>query len=134
MRRILKRGGLLIILNLDPGALTGVDRVRCLIRIPYHGITGYRLKPPRGFGKNTMTEKQLCDLLVKSMFQVISAETIKDTSCFVGHPSRIHQGCESLRANCKNFFGPANMNAFGKELTSKLCLRHGHGPSGVYVD
>src|SRR5262245_29642157 len=31
MRRILKPRGLLIILNLDPGALTGVDRVRCLI-------------------------------------------------------------------------------------------------------
>jgi ubiquinone/menaquinone biosynthesis C-methylase UbiE len=81
MRRILKPSGLLIISNLDPGALTGVDRVHCLIRIPYHGITGYRLKPPRGFGKNTMTEKQLCDLLLKSRFQIISTETIKDTSC-----------------------------------------------------
>ena len=81
MRRILKRGGMLIITNLDPGALNGLDRVRCLIRILHQGITGYRLKPPRGFGKNTMTEKQLCDLLIKSRFQIISTETIKDTSC-----------------------------------------------------
>ena len=80
MRRILKRGGLLIILNLDPGALTGVDRVRCLIRILYHGNAGYRLKPPRGFGKNTMTEKQHCDLLVKSRFQITSTEMSKDTA------------------------------------------------------
>jgi hypothetical protein len=38
------------------------------------------VKPPRAFGKNTMTEKQICDLLVKSRFQVISTETIKDMS------------------------------------------------------
>src|SRR5262245_1233234 len=81
MHRILKPRGLLMISNLDPGALKGVDRVRCLIRILCHGITGYRVKPPRGFGKHTMTEKQLCDLLVNSKFQVISTETIKDTSC-----------------------------------------------------
>src|SRR5262245_58046341 len=80
MQRILKPHGLLIISNLDPAALHGVDRLRCLIRILYHGIVGYRVKPPRAFGRNTMTEKQLCDLLVKSRFQVTSTETIKDTS------------------------------------------------------
>src|SRR5262245_63109413 len=26
------------------------------------------------------------------------------------------------------------MNASGRELARKLCLRHGHGPSGAYVD
>ncbi len=80
MRRILKPGGTLIISNLDPRALNGLDRVRCLIRILYHGLIGYRVKPPKGFGKNVMTEKQLCDLLVKSGFVVFSTETIKDTS------------------------------------------------------
>jgi hypothetical protein len=59
MRRILKPRGTLIISNLDPNALSGADRIRCLIRILYHGFTGYRVKPPRGFGKNTMTETQL---------------------------------------------------------------------------
>src|SRR5262245_56877406 len=39
MRRILKPGGTLIISNLDPGALNGLDRFRCLIRILYHGFT-----------------------------------------------------------------------------------------------
>jgi ubiquinone/menaquinone biosynthesis C-methylase UbiE len=82
MRRILKPGGTLIIANVDPRAraLNGLDRVRCLIRIFYHGATGYRMKPPKGFGKNAMNEKQLCDLLDKSGFKVVSAETIKDPS------------------------------------------------------
>jgi ubiquinone/menaquinone biosynthesis C-methylase UbiE len=80
MRRILKPGGMLIISNLDPGALSGVNRVRCLFRILYHGLTGYRVKPPRRFGNNTMTERQLCNLLDKSGFEVISTETIKDKS------------------------------------------------------
>jgi hypothetical protein len=46
----------------------------------YHGATGYRMKPPKGFGKNAMTEKELCDLLGKSGFRVVSADTIKDPS------------------------------------------------------
>ena len=80
MRRILKPGGTLLISNLDPGALNGVDRIRCLIRIVYQGLTGYRMKPPKGLGRNIVTEKQLCDLLGKSGFEVASTETIKDTS------------------------------------------------------
>ena len=80
MRRILKPGGTLIISNLDPGALNGVDRVRCLIRILYHGLTGYRVKPPKGFGKNIVTENQLRELMGKSGFKVASTETIKDPS------------------------------------------------------
>jgi hypothetical protein len=71
---------MLIVSNLDPGALNGVDRVCCLIRILYYGLTGYRVKPPKGLGKNIMTEKQLCGLLGKSGFEVASTETIKDTS------------------------------------------------------
>jgi len=80
MRRILKPGGTLITTNLDPRALTGLDRIRCLIRIVYHGFTGYRVKPPRGFGKNVITGQQLCDLLDKCGFAVVSSETIKDAS------------------------------------------------------
>lgn len=80
MHRILKPGGILIISNLDPGSLNRLDRIRCLIRILYHGLIGYRVKPPKGFGKYLMTEKQLCSLLGKVGFEVISTETIKDTS------------------------------------------------------
>ena len=80
MYRILKPGGMLILANLDPQALNALDRFRCLIRIVYRGITGYRLKPPKGFGENLITEKRLCDLLDRSGFKVVSSETIRDTS------------------------------------------------------
>jgi ubiquinone/menaquinone biosynthesis C-methylase UbiE len=80
MNRILKPGGLLIIANLDPGALSGLNRLRCLVRILYYGLTGYRLKPPKGFGRNILTEKQLSGLLSKSGFRVQSSETIRDAS------------------------------------------------------
>lgn len=80
MRRILKPGGTLIVANLDPAALSGLDHVRSLIRILYRGVTGYRTKPPKGFGKNVMTEKVLCDLLSRSGFEVVSMETLKDPS------------------------------------------------------
>jgi len=80
MHRILKPGGTLIIANLDPLALKGLARLRCWARILYHGLVGYRTKPPKGFGKNLMTGDQLCELLEKSGFQVLSTETIKDPS------------------------------------------------------
>ncbi len=80
MHRILKPDGTLIIANLDPRALNGLDRFRCLTRTLYHGFTGYRVKPPKGFGKNVMTERQLCDLLGQSGFKVVSTEKIRDTS------------------------------------------------------
>ena len=80
MRRILKPGGVLIICNLDLGALSGLDRIRCLIRIVYHGVFGYRLKPPKGFVKHVLTEQQLCHLLRRAGFESLSTETIRDTS------------------------------------------------------
>ena len=80
MCRILRSGGTLIIANVDLRALKGLDRARCLIRILYYGVIGYRTKPPKGFGKGMTTEKQLRDLLGNSGFQVISAETIKDST------------------------------------------------------
>jgi ubiquinone/menaquinone biosynthesis C-methylase UbiE len=51
MRRILKPGGTLIISNLDVDALRGLALIRCRIRVIYHGPTGYRMKPPKGFGE-----------------------------------------------------------------------------------
>jgi SAM-dependent methyltransferase len=80
MRRILKPGGKLIISNLDVDALRGLDLIRCRIRVIYRGLTGYRIKPPKGFGNNLMSERQLCDLLGKFKFKILSGETIKDTS------------------------------------------------------
>jgi ubiquinone/menaquinone biosynthesis C-methylase UbiE len=80
MQRILRAGGTLIIANIDPQALNGLDRIRSLIRIVYQGLLGYRAKPPKGFGRNVMSEKQLCDLLGRSGFRVDEVETIKDPS------------------------------------------------------
>lgn len=80
MHRILKRGGMLIIVNLDPRALNSLDRFCCWIRILYHGFTGYRVKPPKGLMNKVLTEKQLCDLLGESGFNIVSSETIRDTS------------------------------------------------------
>ena len=80
MNRILKPGGLLIIANLDPGGLRGLNRLRCGVRILYYGLTGYRLKPPKRLGKNILTEKQLFGLLGQSGFKVQSSTTIRDAS------------------------------------------------------
>ena len=80
MHRILKPGGTLIIANLDLHALRGLDRARCLLRILYHGLAGYRVKPPRKFGKNVIPEKQLSELLNQSGFMVKGTETIRDRS------------------------------------------------------
>lgn len=80
MHRILRTGGVLIIANLDLRALTGVARIRSLVRILYRGLSGYRVKPPKGFGRNVVTEKQLCDLLRQSSFRVLASETFTDDS------------------------------------------------------
>jgi ubiquinone/menaquinone biosynthesis C-methylase UbiE len=80
MRRILKPGGRLLIANLDPRALAGLDRVRCAIRIVYRGLTGYRVKPPRGFGRHVMSGAELGDRLGRSGFEVAAMETIRDPS------------------------------------------------------
>jgi len=78
MRRILKPGGRLIITNLDVLALRGFDRLRCVIRIVYRGVTGYRTKPPARLGRNVLSCEQLSERLRHSGFNVTSAETIKD--------------------------------------------------------
>ena len=78
MHRALSPGGTLIIGNVDPGALKALDRLRSFARMLYQGLVGYRMKPPRGFGRNMLTERQLCDLLRESGFKVESRETIKD--------------------------------------------------------
>jgi ubiquinone/menaquinone biosynthesis C-methylase UbiE len=80
MRRILRPGGRLIIASLDPHRLSGLDRIRSLVRIAYHGVVGYRLKPPKDLGRNVMSEEQLRGLLSRSGFRVDSAEPIRDPS------------------------------------------------------
>jgi len=81
MRRILRPGGRLIVANLDPLALRPLDRLRALVRIFFHGVTGYRTKPPQGFGRHVLGEQQLLDLLRASDFAVVRRERIQDTSC-----------------------------------------------------
>jgi ABC-2 type transport system ATP-binding protein len=78
MRRILRPGGTLILTNLDPGALVGLHRIRCWLRILFHGITGYRVKPPSRFGRNVLSEQQALALLDDAGFIVLTSETIRD--------------------------------------------------------
>jgi ubiquinone/menaquinone biosynthesis C-methylase UbiE len=80
MHRVLKRGGTLLVVNLDMLALTGIERVRSLIRVFYRGLTGYATKPPKALGRNVLTEKQLCELLGQSGFAVAGAETFRDAA------------------------------------------------------
>ena len=80
MGRILRPGGTLIVVNLDPLAVNGSARIRSLIRIAYRGVVGYRVKPPKGFGRNVLSERQLRELLERSGFQLGSTETIRDSS------------------------------------------------------
>ena len=80
MRRILKTGGMLIIANLDPGALKTFDRLRCWARIIFNGLARFRVKPPRGFGQHLMSEDELCTHLRDAGFKVLSHETIQDGS------------------------------------------------------
>ena len=80
MHRILRPGGTLIVVNLDPQALNRFALMRSVLRIVYQGMAGYRIKPPKAFGRNVLTEAQLRQLLGRSGFQVSSAETIRDSS------------------------------------------------------
>jgi len=80
MHRILRPGGMLLIANLDPQALHGLDRLRSRIRVVYQGIVGYRVRPPKGFGRNVLTEEQLREVLGRSGFRVDRADTIRDPS------------------------------------------------------
>ena len=80
MHRILRSGGMLIITNLDPLALTGFDRTRSRLRVLYHGIVDYRVRPPKGFGRNVLSENRLRESLVNAGFRVERCEPVKDRS------------------------------------------------------
>jgi membrane protein DedA with SNARE-associated domain/ubiquinone/menaquinone biosynthesis C-methylase UbiE len=80
MRRILKPGGTLIIANGDPSALSTLDRFCWLVRGFYYGLTRHRTKPPKGITRNLISERRLCNLLVKFNFKILCAETIRDAS------------------------------------------------------
>ncbi len=78
IHRILRPGGRLVIANVDPMALDGMNRLRCRFRVLCYGIAGARMKPPKGFGRDVMTEGQLRDVLTRCGFRVDAAETIRD--------------------------------------------------------
>jgi ubiquinone/menaquinone biosynthesis C-methylase UbiE len=78
MRRIVKPGGMLIVANLDPLGLGALDRVRAVVRIAFRGITGYRTRPPKGFGKHLVATARLHALLEAAGFDVVGSETIRD--------------------------------------------------------
>ena len=80
MRRVLKPGGLLLIANLDVLALTLPHRLRCLFRVVHQGRSGYRVRPPRRFGRNVIGERELCKLLERNGLRVLSSEAMTNTS------------------------------------------------------
>jgi len=80
MRRILKPGGILIIANGDPCALSKVNRLRWLVRGFYYGLTRHRTKPPAGLTRNLIPEAELCDLLIDCGFKIQCKETIRNAS------------------------------------------------------
>jgi ubiquinone/menaquinone biosynthesis C-methylase UbiE len=80
MRRVLKPGGRLLIANLDVLALALPHRMRCLFRVVHQGRSGYRVRPPRRFGKNVIGERDLCKLLERTGFGILSSETVTNAS------------------------------------------------------
>jgi len=80
MHRILRRGGTLIIANLDPQALAALGRLRSQIRALYQTLVGYGVRPSSGLGRNVLTENQLGQLLGRHGFRIESSETIRDPS------------------------------------------------------
>jgi hypothetical protein len=71
---------MLIVANLDPAALKPFDRLRCWVRIIFNGLARFRVKPPKGFGQQMLTEEQLCFHLRDAGFKVLSRVTIRDGS------------------------------------------------------
>jgi ABC-2 type transport system ATP-binding protein len=80
MRRVLKPGGRLLIANLDVYALSVPHRLRCMFRVIYQGRHGYRVRPPRGFGRNVIGKRELCELLERDGLNVLGSETFTNAS------------------------------------------------------
>src|SRR5262245_52106108 len=78
MRRILKPGGTLIVVNLDPAALPGFARFRSAVRILLRGVAGYRTRPPPNLAPSLLSERELCARLGEAGFDVLGSETIRD--------------------------------------------------------
>jgi ubiquinone/menaquinone biosynthesis C-methylase UbiE len=95
MHRVLKPGGTLLIANLDITALAMPHRMRCLFRVVYQGRRGYAIRPPRRFGRNVIGRAELCKLLEKCGFDILSCETMTNLS----RPSYIP--VNFIRARCK---------------------------------
>jgi len=79
MRRILKLFGTLIIANPDREEFNRIDRLRSSVRILYHGMTGYLVKPPKRFAAN-VGGARLAQLLDEHGFALTGAESIRDAS------------------------------------------------------
>jgi ubiquinone/menaquinone biosynthesis C-methylase UbiE len=80
MHRIVRVGGTIIIVNVDVQALAGLDRLRAFARMLFHGVIGYQTRPPKRFGRNMLTERELCELLRETGFEVVGSEAVKDAS------------------------------------------------------
>ena len=95
MRRLLKPGGMVVVINLDPLALGALRRLCAQVRILYYGITGYRTKPPRNFSKNIISACDLSSLLVQSGFRNVSVELFKSSDRFSDVPIELIKAISS---------------------------------------
>ncbi len=86
MRRMLRPGGMLVVLNLDLFALRPLSRLCARMRILYYGITHYRTKPPKNFGRSLLSARDLSGLLVKTGFENVAVEGFKSPGGFSDVP------------------------------------------------
>ena len=63
MRRILRPGGRLVIVNPGLESLGRLHQLGCQCRMIYYGITRYRQKPPKGFSEFLRSRRELVELL-----------------------------------------------------------------------
>jgi ubiquinone/menaquinone biosynthesis C-methylase UbiE len=80
MRRILKPGGTLIIINPDIKSLTGFNLLRCRVRMITAGLFAWRAKPPKGFAPGVVNEQELRQLLQSAGFKDVQFEVFRDES------------------------------------------------------
>jgi SAM-dependent methyltransferase len=86
IRRIMRPGGRVFIVNPGLESLSGFARFACRVRMIYYGITRYRRKPPKDFSQYLLPGDALCELIERAGFTVTHFEEISSSSRPFGMP------------------------------------------------